>query len=251
MKRRLFIMTVGMLLCVSLGRADERAGSILRQIGATRGICVLLGDAKCELGVQLARETELLVYLQLPRQEDVKAARSQADRAGLYGTRIFVDKGPLARLHLADDIADALVAADRSAKISEREVLRVLRPGGKALPGRKVIIKPLPKGADDWSHPYHGPDNNPQSTDQVARAPYLTQFLAEPWYCPMPEVTVASGGRIFKTYGITALDLQSGKILWRHPLPGAAVRWGLAIDRERRLLVALQDGRVLCYGPAG
>ena len=64
-------------------------------------------------------------------------------------------------------------------------------PGGKALLGAKTVVKPLPKGLDDWSHPYHGPDNNPQSTDQLARAPYLTQFIAYPKFCPSPAVTVA------------------------------------------------------------
>jgi outer membrane protein assembly factor BamB len=51
-----------------------------------------------------------------------------------------------------------------------------------------------------------------------------------------------------ESHGISALDIDSGKVLWRHRLPAAAVRWGLAIDREGRLLVGLQDGRVLCYG---
>ncbi len=53
-----------------------------------------------------------------------------------------------------------------------------------------------------------------------------------------------------ESYGIVALDIDSGKVLWRHRLAAAAVRWGLAIDREGRLLVCLQDGRVLCYGAA-
>ena len=72
--------------------------------------------------------------------------------------------------------------------------MRVLRPGGVALLGSHGIVTPAELGADDWSHPYHGPDNNPQSSDTIARAPYLTQFLAEPWYCPMPEVTVSAEG---------------------------------------------------------
>ena len=53
-----------------------------------------------------------------------------------------------------------------------------------------------------------------------------------------------------ESYGIAALDIDSGKVLWHHRLPAGAVRWGLAIDRQGRLLVGLQDGRVLCYGAA-
>ncbi|MHC4734986.1 MAG: class I SAM-dependent methyltransferase, partial [Planctomycetota bacterium] len=205
---------------------------ILDKIGTQRGICVVLGDRKCELAFRLAKQSQLLIYVQLPEAKDVEKARKVAANVGLYGTRIFVEKGSLKGLHLADNVADALVAVDKVSNISEKEVLRVLRPGGKALLGKRVLIKPVPQGVDDWSHPYHGPDNNPQSTDQIARAPYLTQFLAEPWYCPMPEVTVVSGGRVFKAFGsrafkrpqwpmlntLIAMNAYNGTILWKKKL---------------------------------
>jgi outer membrane protein assembly factor BamB len=95
----------------------------------------------------------------------------------------------------------------------DRELLRVLRPGGKAILGKQEIVKPFPENTDDWSHPYHGPDNNPQSLDRVARAPYLTHFLAEPWYCPMPLQTVASGGRLFKAFGHIAVKEREWPLL--------------------------------------
>ena len=52
---------------------------------------------------------------------------------------------------------------------ADNEMLRVLRPRGVAIHGDDVVTKPVPDGADDWSHPYHGPDNNPQSDDQLVR----------------------------------------------------------------------------------
>ena len=55
-------------------------------------------------------------------------------------------------------------------------------------------MKGIPEGAGEWSHPYHGPDNNPLATDTLARGPYRTRFLATPWYGPMPQVTVTAGG---------------------------------------------------------
>ena len=67
----------------------------LDRIGVTRGICVVLGDTKCELALKLARQSELLIYVQLPQAEDVEAARKAADAAGFYGTRIFVERGDL------------------------------------------------------------------------------------------------------------------------------------------------------------
>jgi len=54
-----------------------------------------------------------------------------------------------------------------------------------------------------------------------------------------------------ETHGITALNLEDGKPLWKHPLPAAPVAWGMAIDRKGRVLVALQDGGVVCFGPEG
>ncbi|MHC4285956.1 MAG: hypothetical protein ACYSWZ_23730 [Planctomycetota bacterium] len=198
----------------------------------TRGICVVLGDTKCELALKLASQSDLLIYVQLPREKDVEAARKTVDAAGFYGTRIFVEKGDLTRLHLADNIADALVAIGDAAGISRAEALRVVRPQGKALLGRKVLTKRFPKGLDDWSHPYHGPDNNPQSQDQIARAPYLTQFLAEPRYAPVPQVAVASAGRVFKAFGhvafknreepllnkLVAFNGYNGTVLWKRDL---------------------------------
>ncbi|MHC4097559.1 MAG: hypothetical protein ACYSU3_16050 [Planctomycetota bacterium] len=205
---------------------------ILEKIGVTRGICVVLGDTKCELALKLASQSDLLIYVQLPREKDVEAARKTVDAAGFYGTRIFVEKGDLTRLHLADNIADALVAIGDAAGISRAEALRVVRPQGKALLGRKVLTKRFPKGLDDWSHPYHGPDNNPQSQDQIARAPYLTQFLAEPRYAPVPQVAVASAGRVFKAFGhvafknreepllnkLVAFNGYNGTVLWKRDL---------------------------------
>jgi outer membrane protein assembly factor BamB len=204
----------------------------LSDIGVTRGICVVLGDDKCELAMQLAKDTELLIYVQLPQAQDVQTARKLVDEAKLYGTRVFVESGALAELHLTDNLADALIAVGEGTDVPEAEALRVVRPGGKALLGQKVLVKPFPAGVDDWSHPYHGPDNNPQSQDKVILAPYLTQFLAEPRYAPLPQVTVTSAGRVFKAFGhvafkereepylnkLVAFNGYNGTILWQRDL---------------------------------
>ena len=136
----------------------------------------------------------------------------------------------MASLYLADDLADVVLAL--GVKLSDTEILRVLRPEGKGFVGARTLTKPFKKGTDEWTHPYHGPDNNPQSRDKLARAPYLTHFLAEPWYCPMPLLTVTSGGRLFKAFGhlavkerewpwlntLIAQNAYNGAILWKRPL---------------------------------
>jgi len=215
--------------------AAAQARQILSRLGCKRGICVLLDPSPVDLGIALARQSEFLTYLQLPSNEATAAARARIDAAGLLGTRIYVEQGRWSEIHLADNLADAVVvtsAAVPAAGPCREELLRVVNPLGKVLLGHEELAKPLPAGADDWSHPYHGPDNNPQSADHLARAPYLTQFLARPWHVPQPEVTVASAGRIFKAFGhiafhsrewpwlntLAAFNGYNGTLLWKRPL---------------------------------
>jgi hypothetical protein len=191
------VLVVGTTFLIAAGHAEgaeasaianqELADKVMKQIGTPRGICVVLGDGKGELALQMAQESELLLYLQLPDAKTVETVRRIVDARGFYGDRIYVEAGPLARLHLADNLADALVAVGDGAAVPESEALRVLRPQGKAWLGKREILKPFPAGIDDWSHPYHGPDNNPASKDQIAKGPYLTHFLADPRYAPLPS----------------------------------------------------------------
>ena len=244
---------LGSALNPPLRVAAETPAQILERIGVTRGLCVVLGDQTGNLAVELARSSELMVYSQVGRDEDVAAARRAADAAGLLGRRLYVEKGDLGHIHLADNLADAVVAIGSAIDAPEAEVLRVLRPQGKALLGSREIIKPTPAGLDDWSHPYHGPDNNPQSKDRVARGPYLTQFLADPRYAPLPQVAVASAGRLFKAFGhvafkkreepwlntLAAFNGFNGTLLWKRDLPpGLMVHRNTIIATPTMLLLA-------------
>ena len=201
-----------------------------------RGICAVLGlpGEGANQIVDLSQASELLIYFQSPDAEEVTAVRKAAESAGLLGRRVFVDRGEWDRVHLADNMAGAIVVAPEAAKrIAEKELLRVLHPNGKAILGDREIVKEFPTVVDSWSHPYHGPNNNPQSSDQLARAPYLTQFLADPKFCPMPEVSVAAGGRVFRAFGhiahkanqnavlntLICVNAFNGTILWKRPLP--------------------------------
>jgi hypothetical protein len=47
-----------------------------------------------------------------------------------------------------------------------------------------------------------------------------------------------------------ALCAHVGKPMWREPLPAEPIAWGLAINRSGGVLITLQNGRVLCLGPA-
>ena len=223
------------VLVLSLPAAAEA----IEKMGLPKGICVVLGLPRADRPdsvTNLAAGGEMLVYFQSPDAEDVLAVRQAAEAAGLLGTRVFADRGSWTRIHLGDNLAGAiLVGPSARDKVSRRELLRVLHPEGKATLGDEQIVKPFPAGIDAWSHPQHGPNNNPLSNDKLARAPYRTQFLAEPMFCPMPIVTVAAAGRTFKAFGhitsradqnpyvhtLLGINGYNGAILWRRKLkPG-------------------------------
>ncbi|MGE3781048.1 MAG: PQQ-binding-like beta-propeller repeat protein, partial [Pirellulaceae bacterium] len=139
-------------------------------------------------------------------------------------------------IHLADNVADGLLVSPSARSLAvDAELLRVLRPRAAAFLGDRKLVKPVPAGIDEWTHPYHGPDNNPQSTDQLVRGALRTQFLADPKFSPMPEQTVVAGGRMYKAMGhiahksnqndmlntLLCINAYNGTILWRRPLsPG-------------------------------
>ena len=217
------------------------------QVAAEKGICVVLGLADPQrpgVVADLAAGNEWLVYFQSPtagrggggaqggrRRPDCWARASSSTAA--RGSRSTWPTTWPATIWVS--------AGRRRPSRRDEELLRVLHPEGKAIVGGQEIVKPFPAGIDAWSHPYHGPDNNPQSSDQLARMPYLTQFLAEPLFCPMPEVTVAAGGRVFKAFGhiahkanqnamlntLLGINGYNGTILWKRPL-----REGFMIHRN-------------------
>ncbi len=222
------VVGIGCLAVGGPAAVGADTAAVAAKIGTPRGICVVLGDP--QLALELAKASELTIFLQSPRDEDLAAARQQADAAGLLGKRIYVQKGDAAHIHLANDLADAVI--DPAAAAPRAELLRVLRPQGQALVGERELTKPYAQGTDEWAHPYHAPDNNPMSADQVARRPYLTHFMVEPWYCPLQQMTVISGGRMFKAFGnrssarpqepllnkLLAMSAFNGTILWQREL---------------------------------
>jgi len=55
-------------------------------------------------------------------------------------------------------------------------------------------------------------------------------------------------GRVTSVHRLVALNLKDGRVLGSQPVPSAPVPWGLAVDRNGRIIVSLEDGQVLCYG---
>ena len=216
--------------------SSEEMRNALNRIEIKNDICVVLGLPNKEVRSLLSEfviERNLIVYFQSPDLNEVATMREAADRRGFLGTRIFVEEGDWNSVHLAGNLAGMVfVSASARDSVSEKELLRVVYPGAAVVIGGKQITKPHVDNTDSWSHPYHGPDNNPQSTDQRARAPYITQFLADPMFCPMPEISVAAGGKVFRAFGhiahkanqnemlntLICVNAYNGMIIWKRPL---------------------------------
>jgi outer membrane protein assembly factor BamB len=213
--------------------ADVR-GELVKSVGTDIGIVVLVGSpddgAASVLGV--LRDTRFTVYFQSADRAQVGDLRQRADADGLLGDRLFIGSGDPAVIQVADNLADAVwVGPDTN--VDREELLRVLRPGAAAFVDGRRIVKRPPEGMEDWSHPYHGPDNNPQSTDRLARGELWTQFIAGPTFSPMPQQSVASAGRVFRAFGhiahrenqnallntLICVNGYNGVILWKRPLP--------------------------------
>ncbi len=49
---------------------------------------------------------------------------------------------------------------------------------------------------------------------------------------------------------LVAMNAADGTTVWSQPLPASPVPWGLAVDRDGRVVVSLQDGGVQCFAAA-
>jgi outer membrane protein assembly factor BamB len=260
---------------IALAPMHALAGSVeddLQRIGATRGVVAVLGlsDNESTYPVRLASASELTLYVQVAEPDRAVAAREAASQAGLLGSRIFIAEAPPRTILLADNVADAvLVGSTFADQVPDAELLRVLRPRGTAHVGERQLVKPVPSGIDEWTHPYHGPDNNPQSQDQLVRGDLNTQFIGYPKFSPMPEQSVVAGGRIFKAMGhiahkanqnemlntLLCINAYNGTILWKRPLPeGFMIHRNTMVatddtlylgDHESCKMIDAQTGKVL------
>ena len=156
----------------------------LQNPGIERGILGVIGITADEVNslFELCQQDGLIVFVQTDDQELATKMRVRADAAKLLGQRLLIETGSLKHIHLGNNVADRIVVSESTLVKKFRKRKSCVCCDLKELQrlAGQQRIKPVPSGTDDWSHPYHGPDNNPQSDDQLVRGNFRTQFIGYP-----------------------------------------------------------------------
>ncbi|HET6427870.1 MAG TPA: PQQ-binding-like beta-propeller repeat protein [Phycisphaerae bacterium] len=227
----------------------EEAGIAVNSVG----FCLDLGCGDGALAAEIARKTRYTVFAVAKDDADCAKARRTLDEAGLYGTRAAAVAGSLKTLPFPDGYGNLIVTGEYSGALDLQEVLRVLNPNGLAvigggtadaeklkaaldaagikgyrIDGHHAIFRGrMPRGADDWTHMRHGPDNNRVCPDASLRPPFRTQWLSSmpPNNGDMVFTTciLAAQGRLLRLKGVNkdirlcAYDAFNGTPLWLFP----------------------------------
>lgn len=245
---------------------------IYEEAGFEKGLAVVLGAQDSDIADELAGPDDFLVHLLEADPAAAATLQTNWKGDDRIGTRLLVEPWTGDRLPHTDNLIDLVLSTHLSSEglsnLRFEDIVRVLRPGGLAVLGSRSgsdkpasaedlrgwipqgaesqcdiaeddtgtfvwVRKPEPPGVDDWTHWEKAPDNNPVSHDQVIQAPYMTQFLGEPYYIAMPAISVVAGGRVFMAMGhiahhkreepwlntLVAANGYNGTILWTRKLP--------------------------------
>jgi len=238
-------LALWLLACASVASSAtagpaESAREILNATGIRAGLIVHVGCGDGALTAALRANDSMLVHGLDADARKVQQARASVRSRGLYG-QVAVAKLGGDRLPYADNLVNLVVSEDLGA-IRKGEVMRVLRPGGKAYVRHggewTLTVKPWPDGIDEWTHFLHGPDNNAVARDKVVGPPRHMQWVGAPKFARAHEqlaslsACVTAAGRLFyiideapvvdirlpSRFVLVARDAFNGVVLWKRPL---------------------------------
>lgn len=115
----------------------DAAKEILDTTGVRRGFCLVIDGEEGHLAYELARQSELEVYMIESDAKKVALARTNLARAGAYGSRVTVHQFDAADIPYSNYFAN-LIVSDRFVKTGESPtdanlVIRHLKPAGGVL----------------------------------------------------------------------------------------------------------------------
>ncbi|GIS63475.1 MAG: hypothetical protein CM1200mP2_57000 [Planctomycetaceae bacterium] len=157
--------------------ADARA--VHKQVGVHAGLCVLLGDNLAERALALAKVSDLVIYVPagtharaatirpLPQRRGCWARKSTSTTVVPSGSAWPEPRRRCDRRGIDPDAEGRVDASDSTA--------------GSPGPGRNRSGQAGPRRHRRVDPPLPRLRQQPQSDDRLARAPYLTKFLATPW----------------------------------------------------------------------
>lgn len=211
------------------------AAEIIERTGVTEGYCVDLGCGDGALAYELAKRTRLDIIAIDPDAENVRAARQRLDACGLYGSRVTVHQGHLAKTNYPKYFANLVVSAravsEGAGAVDSAERFRLQRPyGGIACIGRLDAMKintrgPL-SGAGQWTHLYSNAANTLCSTDDIKGPLSMLWFRDVDLELPQRHGRGPSplfhNGRLFAAGldGLRAVDAYNGRSLWHFEQEG-------------------------------
>jgi len=265
-------LTAGMILlslvlaAPVLSAERDRARQIMDNTNVKGGLIVHLGCGDGKLTAALHVNDSYLVQGLDTKAANVERAREHIRSLGLYG-KVTVDLWSGEYLPYIDNLVN-LVVAENLGGIPIEEVVRVLVPEGVAYikegDGWTKTLKIRPREMDEWTHFFHGADNNPVAHDLLVGPPRQYQWVGSPrWarhhdHMASMSALVSTGGRLFyimdegpresiqlpADWYLVGRDAFNGTILWKRPMASWNTQiWPLKSGPAQmtRRLVAVDD----------
>ncbi|NQU53250.1 MAG: PQQ-binding-like beta-propeller repeat protein, partial [Bacteroidetes bacterium] len=177
------------------------SNNIVKNTGVTKGYCLVIGAGEGQLISELAKSTDLQIVGIVNNESKLKIARTNLDKAGLYGSRVTLHLNSGSSLQHTKNFANLVIFGDEylsdTPNISAEEILRMVKPfGGIAYLGGNSMDLPLlqnwvnkssktdwvisrengawaslTKGSEpgfgEWTHQYADAGNSSSSMDQL------------------------------------------------------------------------------------
>ena len=239
MKKQIVPVVWVALVAAAWAPARADVADLVMSSGVQGGLVVHLDCADAKDTARLLVNKRYVVHGLATDAAKVEAARKVLRGRKLYG-RVSVAAYDGAHLPYAENLVNLVINTTGVTKVPEKEILRVLAPGGVAMLGEKKIVKPRPKDIDDWTHYLHGADNNAVADDRQADIPRSIQWVSDPrWGRSHEELAsmsaaVTTGERIFYIvdeaplasirflgrWKLVGRDAFNGTLLWKRSIPG-------------------------------
>lgn len=178
----------GVILIGEVQSAD--ISSILGTAEIDRGLCVQIGiDDNGETISALAARNTFLVQGLAPTDEKVQAVRGMLQNAGLYGLAAIERREDFSALPYPENFINLLLVVPEilgNNVPSDDEIKRVIvpEPHGAALVREngqwRKITKSRNAGMGDWTHYFHGPEQNSTSSDDIVQPKTSIKWIS--WF---------------------------------------------------------------------